>query len=51
MYDSLVYPLCAYPFFAGKDGIKAWAEEEFIGTDLGDKRLNRRLIKLEEHDK
>jgi hypothetical protein len=26
----------------------AWAEEEFAGADLGDKRLNRRLIKLTE---
>ena len=26
-----------------------WAEEEFVGADLGDKRLNRRLMKLTEH--
>lgn len=26
-----------------------WAEEEFAGADLGDQRLNRRLIKLTEH--
>jgi hypothetical protein len=32
----------------GKDGIMAWAEEEFPGADLGDKRLNRRLIQLTE---
>ena len=25
-----------------------WAEEEFAGADLGDKRLNRRLVKLTE---
>lgn len=25
-----------------------WAEEEFAGAELGDKRLNRRLIKLTE---
>jgi hypothetical protein len=26
----------------------AWAKEEFAGADLGDKRLNRRLVKLTE---
>lgn len=25
-----------------------WSEEEFAGADLGDKRLNRRLMKLAE---
>ena len=25
-----------------------WAEAEFAGADLGDKRLNRRLVKLTE---
>jgi hypothetical protein len=25
-----------------------WAEEEFAGAELGDKRLNRRLMKLTE---
>jgi hypothetical protein len=29
-------------------GDMTWAEEEFAGADLGDKRLNRRLIKLTE---
>ncbi len=27
----------------------AWAEEEFSGANLGDKRLNRRLVRLMEH--
>lgn len=48
MQFSLVYPLLSHPSFMEKDGIVAWAEEEFAGVDLGDKRLNRRLIKLTE---
>ena len=32
----------------GRGEDMAWAEEEFAGADLGDKRLNRRLIKLTE---
>ncbi|MBK6905935.1 MAG: transposase [Rhodocyclaceae bacterium] len=40
--------MLSYPFFMGRGEDMAWAEEEFAGADLGDKRLNRRLIKLTE---
>jgi hypothetical protein len=31
--------------FLTSEATMTWAEEEFAGADLGDKRLNRRLVK------
>jgi hypothetical protein len=48
MQFSLVYPLLTPAHFVMSEVDMTWAEEEFAGADLGDKRLNRRLMKLTE---
>ena len=48
MRFSLVYPLLTPAHFGMSEAYMTWAEEEFAGADLGDKRLNRRLVKLTE---
>jgi hypothetical protein len=45
-WDSLLYPLLAFPVLNGGEVMAQWAEDEFGSAALGDKRLNLRLIKL-----
>jgi len=42
----LVYPLLADSHFYGESEMGNWADDEFGGANLGDGRLNLRLIKL-----
>ena len=48
MQFSLVCALLTPAHFVMSEINMTWAEEEFAGADLGDKRLNRRLMKLTE---
>jgi hypothetical protein len=45
-YFNLVYPLLSFPVFEGEEVMDNWAKEELGGADLGDERLNNRLINL-----
>jgi len=42
----LVYPLLADSHFDGEPEMGNWADDELAGANLGDARLNQRLVKL-----
>jgi hypothetical protein len=47
-FITLAQNLLWRSLFQKRENVMSWAKEEFAQADLGDKRLNKRLIKLVE---